>query len=216
MGKRPNSRGTVETRKAPAKVESQKTPQELRCVSGTLCSLVKNCDCRNCKAHSQSQPQLKVDKKLKVPCTTCKKMVQGSFMDGELTCGICGTLLKRVQPATKQTPTAASPLATKLKENGATKPKETPPTKKIGWRWIQDGDKPSFAILQIVNGDSGDYLFQRLTTEEFRLTKLEEDRSTSYTVSIGKVKRCGCEGFKRRQTCKHVDALVALRKEGKL
>lgn len=114
---------------------------------------------------------------------------------------------------TPSTTTTDSPLVKKLKENGATKLKGGA-TRKCGWKWVQDGG--AFAILQIVNGEGGDYLFQRLTQEEFRLTKLEEDRVTSYTVSIGNVKKCGCEGFRHRQTCKHVDALVAMRKEGKL
>ncbi len=116
-------------------------------------------------------------------------------------------------------PTKVSPLAEKLKESKATPPKTVEPeksSKSVGWRWVQDGPRPAFAILRIVNGDSADYLFQRITSEEFRLTKLEEDRATSYTVSIGATKRCGCERFRRHQKCKHVDALLSLRKEGKL
>ncbi len=148
----------------------------------------------------------------KVPCATCKKMVKGRFTGGELFCAVCGMLLHSNE--LKKTP-----LAEKLKESKATPPRTAEPeksSKSVGWRWVQDGPRPAFAILRIGNGDSADYLFQRITSEEFRLTKLEEDRATSYTVSIGAIKRCGCEGFRRHQKCKHVDALVSLRKESKL
>jgi hypothetical protein len=103
-------------------------------------------------------------------------------------------------------------LVEKLKGNGA-----TPPKKCVGWKWQQTGAQARFGILQIMNGDTiGDYLAEYIMPDIHRLTKLEADRTTSYIVIIGAAPSCGCDGFKHRKTCKHVEALTTMRKEGKL
>jgi hypothetical protein len=117
---------------------------------------------------------------------------------------------RRQAPVKKEV--VKSPLVEKLKGNGA-----TPPKKSVGWKWQQTGDQARFGILQIVNGDTtGDYLAEYIMPDIHRLTKLEADRTTSYIVIIGAAPSCGCDGFKHRKTCKHVEALTTMRKEGKL
>lgn len=99
-----------------------------------------------------------------------------------------------------------------MKKNKTT---QTPPVRKTGWRWTDPNG--CFGILYIVNGDTeGYYLAQRLAPSACLLTKLETGRTTTYAVTFGKAKSCGCEGFKNRSTCKHVEALLKMREEQKL
>lgn len=155
-------------------------------------------------------------KKISVPaeCPLCSQAVRvkGGLIQthrieprGQF-CPASGSLFKKPEPkTTRETRSTIVETAAKA---------ELPTKKSVGWRWRQENGP--FGILHIENGGGGDYLVHALTTISFLFTKLEITRTTTYCVRIGEKPLCGCEGFKQRQTCKHLDALNALDKEGKL
>lgn len=75
----------------------------------------------------------------------------------------------------------------------------------------------AFSVLRIANGEEADYFVRCLGGWSYQLTKLVEGAERTYFVNLlDNVKHCGCDGFKHRQTCKHVEALEAMRAAGKL
>lgn len=100
---------------------------------------------------------------------------------------------------------------------GLRKPALKPePVRTAAWKWRSD-DK-CFGILRIRNGDDVACYFVRLLQSRglVLLTKLEVDRTTDYVCSITPAVHCGCEGYKRHGSCKHIDALQSLKQRKEL
>ncbi len=97
-------------------------------------------------------------------------------------------------------------------------PSQTPGGRRVRRCWWRQG--LPFYIIRISNGSNGttdyEYLLERIEDVLFRITKLQPKRATTYTVMIGRVKSCSCDGFMHRKECKHVDAIMKLESEGKL
>lgn len=93
----------------------------------------------------------------------------------------------------------------------------------VRWVWRDDGGV--FGVLRIkaagddqpaASREGNHYFVRQLTNHTFLLTKLVSSGQTvTYTVFAGASPVCGCEGWRRRESCKHVDALLALRALGK-
>lgn len=82
----------------------------------------------------------------------------------------------------------------------------------VAWQWRDEAG--IFGVLRV--GKKDHYLVEKCSTLVYRVTKLEPSRATTYTVILGKTFSCGCESFSRHQTCRHIEALLGLRSEGKL
>ncbi len=89
--------------------------------------------------------------------------------------------------------------------------------KVVQWRW-QSKDK-CFGVLYIRTANSeAEYFVEKLSSEWYRLTKLVQGQTITYSVRLSGV-YCGCDGFHfsgEFKTCKHVESLQALKKRGKL
>lgn len=83
-------------------------------------------------------------------------------------------------------------------------------------KWAWRHSSKVFGVLEICNGDFSYYLVEQLAEILFRFTKLQANHSITYNVFVGKTPYCGCDGWKHRQQCRHVSALLALKQQGKL
>ncbi len=94
--------------------------------------------------------------------------------------------------------------------NGGTNPAPVPvpekPKKAVKWIWRGKRN----GLIEIRNGTTNVYLTLWISGTIHQLTKLEDNRHTTYRVDIGATPSCGCDGFEHRGSCKHVDALRAL------
>ena len=69
------------------------------------------------------------------------------------------------------------------------------------------GKETTTYFLGIVSADVG---------RAFLLEKMDPVDSEKYQVRLGPEPSCGCKGFRRWGHCKHLDALAALVKAGRL
>ncbi len=104
----------------------------------------------------------------------------------------------------------------------ATAPVKAPAKKGRVCRWMYRG--VNFGVLKVIDGkQEDDYILREVSAVSCTFTKMEGRKETVYHVFVNRpkagvepLKACGCEGFHNRQTCRHVEAVLALRAKGEM
>lgn len=100
----------------------------------------------------------------------------------------------------------------------ASAPTITPLVRKVGWRWRSDDG--TFGVLHIKNGETEfNYFATRVGGALWTLTKMVPGAPVTYTCVVAsdeKTRRCGCDGWRFNEHCKHMEAMLSLRTQGKL